>query len=183
MFLSDSDIKKAVEAGDVLIKDFDESRLNPASYDIILDNKFKIIDEHSVPFVDPVNKVLPEYKDVIIEEDDSFILHPMHSVLGITRDYFGSTKYFIHLYGKSSLARIGLSIHHTAPLINPGHQLNMVLELCNLSRVPIILRPGMRIGQIIFSDLSSSVSKDYKEFGRYQDKDWQSYVPNPKEEK
>ena len=42
MFLSDVDIKKAVNNGDIMIKDFDESRLQQASYDILLGNKFLV---------------------------------------------------------------------------------------------------------------------------------------------
>jgi dCTP deaminase len=96
-------------------------------------------------------------------------------------DYFGSDKYLVHLSGKSSLARLGLIIHNTAGIINPGHFLNITFELCNLNRLPIILRPGMRIGQILFSELSSAPEKDYKSTGRYHGRDWQHFV-DPKEE-
>ena len=47
--------------------------------------------------------------------------------------------------------------------------------------MPIILRPNMRIGQILFSELSSPPSKDYKTTGRYQGRDWQHFV-DPREE-
>jgi deoxycytidine triphosphate deaminase len=36
MYLSDVDIKKALESKDIVISDFDEKRLQPASYDILL---------------------------------------------------------------------------------------------------------------------------------------------------
>ena len=167
MILADKDIRKAIEHGEITISDFDESRLQPASYDILLGNKFIINDANSTQFIDPVNKIYAKTHEVEIPDDGTFVLHPGISVLGISYDYFGSDKYLVQLGGKSSLARIGLMVHNTAGLINPGHYLNITLELCNLNNVPIILRPKMPIGQLTFWQLSSEVEKDYKEIGRY----------------
>lgn len=181
MYLSDKDIKNAVQKGEIVIQGFDEERLQPASYDILLGNKFLMSNTESTVAIDPVNKIFPETKEIIIPDSGVFVLHPGISILGTSVDYFGSDKYLIHLSGKSSLARLGLIIHNTAGIINPGHFLNITFELCNLNRLPIILRPQMRIGQILFSELSSSPKKDYKSTGRYHNRDWQHFV-DPKEE-
>lgn len=114
MFLSDSDIKKAVLDGSITLSDFDTKRLGPTSYDILLGNKFLVIKSHSTPFIDPVNKILPEYHEILLRDNESFTLHPGATVLGVSEDYFGSDKYLIQLSGKSSLARIGLIVHNTA---------------------------------------------------------------------
>ncbi|MBU6427074.1 dCTP deaminase [Patescibacteria group bacterium] len=182
MYLSDRDIRKAIEDGSILIEGFDETRLQPASYDILLGNKFIVHNTQSTPAIDPVKKIYPEPKEIIISEEEGvFILHPGVNILGTSIDYFGSDKYLIQLSGKSSLARIGLVIHNTAGIINPGHFLNITFELCNMNQIPIILRPKMRIGQILFSELSSKPIKDYKNTGRYHGRDWQHFV-DPKEE-
>jgi dCTP deaminase len=181
MYLSDVDIKKGVKNGDIVIKDFDEARLQPASYDILLSNKFIVWNAEQSVAIDPVRKIYPETKEIVIPDDGHFVLHPGISILGTSVDYFGSDKYLIQLSGKSSLARIGLIVHNTAGLINPGHFLNITFELCNLNHIPIILRPNMRIGQIIFSELTNPPVKDYKTTGRYQGRDWQHFV-DPKEE-
>jgi dCTP deaminase len=181
MFLSDSDIKKAVEKGEIVIQGFELDRLQPASYDILLGNKFVLHNTESIMAIDPVNKIFPETKELIIPDSGMFVLHPGVSVLGTSVDYFGSDKYLIHLSGKSSLARLGLIIHNTAGIINPGHFLNITFELANLNHIPIILRPGMRIGQILFSELSNPPQKDYKTTGRYHNRDWQHFA-DPKEE-
>ena len=95
------------------------------------------------------------------------------SILGLSVDYFGSKKYLIQLHGKSSLARIGLLVHNTAGLVNPGHFLQITFELCNLNKVPIILTPGMEIGQITFSQMSSNSGIDYRSMdSKYVDKQW-----------
>ncbi|MBV9159021.1 MAG: dCTP deaminase, partial [Candidatus Kaiserbacteria bacterium] len=57
MFLSDSDIKKAVLSGDIVLQPFDQARLQPVSYDIQLGNKFVENDSSGTHFVDPARKV------------------------------------------------------------------------------------------------------------------------------
>lgn len=177
MYLSDRDILKALGTKEIMIKDFDETRLQPASYDILLDNRFIVHNTDQVTAIDPANKKFPETKEIIISPGGHFVLHPGVSVLGRSIDFFGSDHYLIHLSGKSSLARIGLIIHNTAGIVNPGHHLNITFELCNLNRLPIILRPGMAIGQILFSKLSSPTIRNYKKIGRYHGKEWNSYIP------
>ncbi len=181
MYLSDVDIKKAVEEGDIVMHGFDAARLQPASYDILLGNKFIITDSESSTFIDPVLKQFPETRELVVPPNGTFVLHPGLSVLGTSVDYFGSDKYLIQLSGKSSLARIGLIVHNTAGLINPGHFLNITFELCNLNNLPIVLHPNMRIGQLTFSQLTTPPVKDYKTTGRYQGRDWQHYV-DPRDE-
>ncbi len=180
MFLSDVDIKKAVKNGDIVISDFDVKRLQPATYDILLGNKFSIVSGHETLFVDPEKKIYPVLKDRIVPDGEEYFLHPGGTVLGTSKDYFGSDKYLIQLSGKSSLARIGLVVHNTAGIINPGHFLNITFELSNSNKVPIVLRPGMKIGQILFAALSNPPQKDYKSTGRYQGRDWEHFV-DPKE--
>ncbi len=177
MYLSDQDIIRAVTSGDITLSDFDERRLQPASYDILLGNKFIVPEPYFTQVIDPVNNIFPATRELILENHECFILHPGVSVLGTSQDYFGSDIYLIHLSGKSSLARIGLIVHNTAGLINPGHFLNITFELCNLNTVPIILRPHMAIAQITFSQLSSPTRRTYEQTGRYHQKNWVGYVP------
>lgn len=182
MFLVDKDIKKAVKSKKIRIDDFDEARLNPVSYDILLGNKFIVNKEFKSKIIDPVNKIFPETEEIVIEDNGEFILHPGHSVLGLSHDFFGSDEFLIQLGGKSSLARIGLMIHNTAGVINPGHYLNIVLELTNQNTLPIILRPKMPIGQIVFSKMSGTPSNNYKHVGRFANNNWDNFA-SKKEEK
>lgn len=176
MFLSDIDIEKAVCGGDITIRPFDARRLQPASYDICLGNNFILNDESSTHFIDPVKKVYAKTKEVTIKDGGEFVLHPGISVLGTSKEYFGSDNYLVQIGGKSSLARIGLMIHNTAGIINPGHFLNVTLELTNQNNVPIILRPGMEIAQLTFSRLSSPPKQSYKKIGRYAKNNWNNFA-------
>ena len=177
MFLSDKDIEKAIKAGDVTLEPYDKKRLQPASYDIRLGNLFIVNDPHTTSFIDPVKGIHPNTHSVEVADGDTFVLHPGVSLLGYSKEYFGSDRYLIEVNGKSSLARIGLLVHNSAALVNPGHFLNIALELCNLNNVPIILRPGMEIAQLTFSPLSSEAKTEYKEKGRYHLNNLAGYVP------
>lgn len=181
MFLSDIDIQKAVDAGEIQLTPFSPSRLQPASYDIVLGNTFIINDPHTTTMIDPARKVFPKTREVIIPDSGEFVLHPGVSILGYSKEHFGSKSYMIEVNGKSSLARIGLLIHNSASLINPGHFLQVALELCNLNNVPIVLRPGMEIAQLTFSKLSSPPSTSYEQNGRYAYDNIRGYV-EPKSE-
>jgi len=182
MVLSDTDIVKAVKAGEITLSGFERKRVQPASYDILLGNRFVLTDENETFFIDPVKKKYAKTHEIIIPDGEEFVLHPGVSVLGISRDYMGSDTYLVQLGGKSSLARIGLLVHNTAGLINPGHFLHITLELCNLNNVPIVLRPGMEIAQVTFSPLSSPHQTSYKEVGRYAENNWDNHKP-PKRRK
>ncbi len=181
MFLSDGDIKKAVENEEIVIKDFDERRLQPASYDVLLGNKFILTSAHETQAIDPVNKIFPKTSEVEILDGKEFVLHPRMTVLGTLKDFVGSEKYLIQISGKSSLARIGLVVHNTAGIINPGHFLHITLELANFNIAPIILRPGMAIAQLTFSKLTSPVWQDYSKTGRFNGDNWKkNFTPETK---
>lgn len=180
MFLSDIDIEKAIKGKEITLEPYVRSRLQPASYDITLGNKFVENDASSTHFVDPARKIYAKTTEKMVKDGDEFVLHPGVSVLGLSKEFFGSDHYLIQVGGKSSLARVGLMIHNTAGIINPGHFLNITFEITNQSNIPIILRPGMEIAQITFSKLSSPTSRNYKHVGRFAKDNWNHFVPAKK---
>jgi len=168
MFLSDTDIRKAVQSGSIIIEPFAEEKLQVASYDVTLGNEFEVVDRHAIKVSDPVKKIFPKTRKIVIKDDGMFVLHPGENVLGKQKEFIGvDLEHLILLSGKSSLARIGLVVHNTAMLFNPGHKFYPTFELVNSSNIPIILRPGMEIAQLIFAKLSSPAGKDYEDIGRY----------------
>ena len=177
MFLSDTDIHAAVKRGEIILEPFEVKRLQPASYDIRLGNTFIINEPHSTKAIDPGKGVYPKTNTVEIKDGEEFVLHPGVSILGYSKERFGSDKYLIEVNGKSSLARIGLIMHNSASIVNPGHILNIALELCNLNNVPIVLRPGMEIAQLTFSTLSNPTKRSYKQTGRYNQNNIVGYMP------
>lgn len=173
MFLSDSDIKRALKKGDIVITPFVNKQLQPASYDIRLGSKFILTESHASEVINPAKNKFAKIREVLLKKGEVFVLHPGVSILGISIERFGSKTHLIQLHGKSSLARIGLLVHNTAGLVNPGHFLQISFELCNLNKVPIVLTPGMEIGQLTFSQMSSGPEIDYKSIdSKYIDKNW-----------
>lgn len=180
MFLSDTDIKKALKEGKITLTPFKESQLQPASYDIRLGNVFQLSDLYATAFIDPVKRVYGKTREMKVPDGSEFILRPGVSVLATSKEFFGSDHYLIQLGGKSSLARVGLMVHNTAGIINPGHFLHITLELTNQNTVPIILRPGMEIAQITFSMLTSPPKQNYGKSGRYARDNWKHFTPAKK---
>lgn len=171
MFLSDVDIKRALKEKKIVIRPFHEDQLQIASYDVRLGNEFLVTDRHNIEVVDPVNKKYPKTRKIVVKNGEEFVLHPGENVIGKQVEYIGcDTGHLILLSGKSSLARAGLVVHNTAMLFNPGHYFYPTFELVNTNNVPIILRPGMEIAQILFAQLSSKAGKGYQEVGRYDEK-------------
>jgi dCTP deaminase len=162
MFLSDIDIKNALSSGDIILQDFDEKRLQPASYDILLGNEFMVFENHKIDFIDPKSPIENAMRKVIIPDDGFFVLHPGEFALGVTKDFFGvSDKLCCQIMGKSSLARLGLIIHTTAGFVDPGNQLKATLEFVNVNKLPIKLYPNMKIGQLSFCKLLTPAQKPY----------------------
>jgi dCTP deaminase len=180
MFLSDVDIKKGIESGTLVIKPFNPDQLQLASYDVTLGNEFEVVDRHLIQASDPSRKIYPATRKIQIADGGEFVLHPGENVLGKQREFIGvDNEHLILLSGKSSLARVGLVVHNTAMLFNPGHHFYPTFELVNASDIPIILRPGMQIAQILFAKLSSPTSKSYEEVGRY-DSENSNHFAEPK---
>jgi dCTP deaminase len=177
MFLSDVDIRENVKNGRITLEPFALEQLQPASYDIRLGNKFITNDENSTHFIDPVKKIYAKTRELTLKDSEEFVLHPGVSVLGASKEFFGSDHYLIQVGGKSSLARIGLMVHNTAGIINPGHFLHITFEISNQNNIPIILHPNMEIAQITFSMLSSPPQQNYGKTGRFAKDNWKHFVP------
>ncbi|MGD0328797.1 MAG: dCTP deaminase [Minisyncoccia bacterium] len=168
MFLSDIDIKKGIKKGSIIIRPFSQKNLQPVSYDVTLGNEFEVTNRHVTSIIDPSNKIYPQTRTIKVKDGEAFILHPGESVLGKQREFVGvDREHLILLSGKSSLARAGLVVHNTAMLFNPCHYFYPTFELVNTNNVPIILRPGMTIAQLLFARLTSPTGRTYKETGRY----------------
>jgi dCTP deaminase len=69
------------------------------------------------------------------------------------------------LEGRSRYARMGVIIHLTSALVQPGSDNRQVLEIVNLAPFPIRLHAGMRVSQVVFEMLKSETGKPYAKFG------------------
>src|SRR6202034_2954534 len=84
---------------------------------------------------------------------DGYSLVPKKLILGWSAEYIdlrNDARLAARVEGKSSLARLGLGVHVTAPTIHAGFDGRIRLEIINHGLIPIRLRAGMRICQLIF---------------------------------
>jgi dCTP deaminase len=65
----------------------------------------------------------------------------------------------------------GVFLSNTAGVVDPGYQGQITLELSNLGAAPVSLTPGMRISQLILTQLSSPAERPYgaERGSKYQD--------------
>jgi len=162
MILSDRDIRIAIQNKEIFIDPFDENDIKPASIDLHLDRHFLIFDSVRNFVIDPKIPMDDIMREVTIEEDRPFVLHPGEFALGMIYETTGvGNKLVGRLEGKSSVGRMGLLIHVTAGFLDPGNSLKMTLELHNTANMPILLYYKMPIAQMAFEELKSECEKPY----------------------
>lgn len=166
MILSDGDIKKALESKKIIIEpslDY-STQLGSCSIDLRLGNAFRVFDYSRYPYIDPTRKDYSNEitKEVVVKEGDNFIMQPGDFVLAVTLETVKIPADLMgRLEGRSSLGRLGLVVHSTASIFDPGWDGKPVLELGNLGRMAISLTPGMRICAMTFEELSSPAEIPY----------------------
>ncbi|NCD17373.1 MAG: dCTP deaminase [Actinobacteria bacterium] len=162
MLLSDRDIRAQVESGRVVLDPWDPAMVQPSSVDVRLDRYFRLFDNHKYAVIDPAADQSDLTRLVAVGPDQPFVLHPGEFVLGATHEVVTlPDDIAARLEGKSSLGRLGLLTHSTAGFIDPGFTGHVTLELSNTATMPILLHPGMKIGQLCFFQLSSPAEAPY----------------------
>jgi dCTP deaminase len=102
---------------------------------------------------------------ITIDQQSGYPIVPRKLALGWTKERIEmdvEARIAARVEGKSSLARLGLVIHMTAPTIHAGFKGRIRLEMMNHGAVPIRLWPGMRICQLIFETTLGTAEKGYK---------------------
>lgn len=174
MVLSDRDIKKAINSGRIKINPFPnfKTQLGSCSIDLRLGKSFRVFEFSKNPYIDPTKK---DYSNEVthsieLKEDEHFIMQPGDFVLAVTLEKITiSSDLLGRLEGRSSLGRLGIVVHSTASVFDPGWDGNAVLELGNLGRIAVALYPGMRICAMTFEELSSPAEVPYtkKKLAKY----------------
>jgi dCTP deaminase len=162
VLLSDRDIRTQIDGGRVRLDPWDPAMVQPSSVDVRLDRYFRLFDNHKYPVIDPAAEQPDLTRLVEVERDESFVLHPGEFVLGSSYETVTlPDDIAARVEGKSSLGRLGLLTHATAGFVDPGFTGHVTLELSNVATLPIVLHPGMKIGQLCFFQLSSASEHPY----------------------
>ena len=162
MVLSDSAIRRLVEAGRIGIEPYDPALMQPSSLDVRVDRLFRVFRNSRYPYIDVKEEQEGLTELVEVADTEPFILHPGEFVLGSTLERVTLPDDLVaRLEGKSSLGRLGLLIHSTAGFIDPGFDGHVTLELSNVANLPITIYPGMKIGQLSFVQMSEPAETPY----------------------
>ena len=166
MLMSDRDIHVALDSERIHLMPLDRDLIQPASIDVRLDRYFRLFDNHRYAVIDPAAEQPGLTRQVTVSDEEPFVLHPGEFVLGATYERVRlGDDIAARLEGKSSLGRLGLLTHSTAGFIDPGFDGHVTLELSNTATMPILLYPGMKIGQLCFFGLSSAAEHPYGSSG------------------
>lgn len=162
MILSDVDLQKEIKNRRVIISPFNLSSIQPASYDVTLGDQFRIFKNTQKAYLD-VKEDFSEFMELIkIPKGKPLIIHPREFLLGTTVEKVKLPDDIVaQLMGRSSIGRLGIIVHATAGFIDPGFEGHITLEMTNVANIPIALYPGMRIGQISFTRMSSPAKNPY----------------------
>ncbi len=157
--LSGEEILKEVENGNIIIEPFNKERINPNSYNMTLSDELLV-------YTEDVLDVAKEnsYKKIKIPKE-GYILAPNTLYLAKTNEYTASDKYVAQLSGRSSIGRIGLSVHISGGFGEIGFKGNWTLNITCIR--PTMIKPNMEICQIWFYPLIGNKVKTYD--GKYQD--------------
>lgn len=179
MMLADRDIAAEVALGRLGIEPYTPAHLQPCSYDVTLGPRlwlpFERTDQGQPHTVVPtVSDLAYCGREINMDTDGAYRLDPGMVCLGSTREYFRVPAHLaLKLDGRSSGGRAFLLIHATAGLCDAGWEGQITYEMANIGPFGLILRPGLRLGQVEVHRLSSPVETPYGDArrtsgGRYQ---------------
>lgn len=168
MVLSNEDIKSAIRRGVLRFEPaISGEQIGPASVDLTLAGDFWTFRKKYVG-KKPVDLSKVGFKEATEgHRSKSITLPPGGMCLGITREKIHMPDSLIGtLEGRSRYARMGLAVHVTSALVQPGSQNHQVLEIVNFAPFPVTIHEGMRISQIVFEKLDTRTSKPYSKYGK-----------------
>lgn len=144
--------------------------ISGVTVDIHLGDSFRVLQDHAAPYIDisgpreeidaAIARVMSD--EIRLAEGDAFFIHPGEFALAVTHESVTLPADVVGwLDGRSSLARLGLMVHVTAHRIDPGWSGQIVLEFFNSGKLPLALRPGMKIGALSFETLGEPCLRPY----------------------
>ena len=145
MILSDKDIILELNKGNLKIIPIIEGNVQPCSVDLTLGKELITIAGKRIDIA-----------------KNSYKLKPGEFILASTEEYVEIPNYLCgQVDGRSSVARLGISIHQTGGYIDAGYNGNITLELFNCSDKDFELEWGDSICQLVIHVLSSECLRPY----------------------
>jgi len=168
MMLSSDDIRKALEDGSLVVEPFHESCIRLSGLSLHLGEQ--ILRPRPGTVVDVLKRIAPEYDEQTITLEEPCVLAPHEFVLAHTLELVTvGQQYGLLIEGRSTLARVGLTVVQTAMIVDPGHTARSItLELANHSPNPILLYPKMKIARAALFEFKTPPAEAYDKVGKYR---------------
>jgi len=164
--LSDKHIKEYLEKGLIGIDPLDnpDIQIQPSSVDLRIGNEFKGFKIIRKPCIDPMDKsdIASYMESFYIADGEPFIIHPGEFALATTHETIKLPDNLVaRVEGRSSMGRLGVTMHVTAGYIDPGFEGKITLEISNIGKMPVALYTGQRVCQIVFETMTSPAEIPY----------------------
>lgn len=150
-----------IKAGRIMMSPFDETKINPNSYNLTLNNTLLMYKDDVLDY----KKENPTSKVII--PDSGLILYPGKLYLGSTNEETYTNHYIPVLNGRSSIGRLGITIHITAGFGDIGWKGKWTLEISVVKKVKVY--PNMEICQQSWFVPAGDTDIQYA--GRYQNQE------------
>lgn len=150
MILTGNEIKAQL-GNDILIDPFDESLLNPNSYNLRLHNELLVYEEIVLDMRRP-----NRFRRYTIPEE-GFVLNANQLYLGRTMERTETHNLVPMLEGRSSVGRLGLFVHVTAGFGDIGFCGFWTLEMFAVQ--PVRVYPGVPICQIFYHQVAGEITE------------------------
>ena len=157
MVLSKVDILTHIGLGDIVIEPLNLDNIGTNSIDVHLSKFMMTIDNDGEPLdvAKPANITLFEIPN---RDDGGYLLQPDVLYLASTLERTWTKKHLPTLHGKSSIARMGISIHD-AGFGDVGFKGHWTLEITVTQ--PVRVYAGMPIGQLCYQEVKTLPDTDY----------------------
>ena len=164
--LSDQEIWSLISAGRLKIDPPPAlAAVSPSTIDLTLANDFLVPivwgGDAAATSIDTRDsrKVMEALADLssgfVVPDGDSFELAPGRFALAWTRERISLPNFLAaRVEGRSTPARLGLSVHQSAPTVHPTFEGRLQLELTNAGPFALKLYPGQRICQLVVETMS-----------------------------
>lgn len=181
-FLSDTSIRQLLNNPDAHLEGRitvepppAEMQLGPCSIDLTLSTSFARFRRFPLllrwKIFDPLSTKSEKqaiqdqwYRYYTVTNTKGFLIRPGEVVLTTSEEYINLPKSVLGLItGRSSYSRMGIEVHLTQDLNQPGHSGRVLLQIKNNAPFSIRLYPGMRIAQLLIAKLDQPCHTGYDE--------------------
>jgi dCTP deaminase len=170
--LVDFQLRSLISNGRLKVIPLMDGAIQPNSIDVRLNNQFAVYEGRYMgvkldPYSEESTKLGLRYftDDNILLEKGGFLLAETLEQIELPDDICATIE------GKSSLARLGITVHQTGGWIDCGFKGSITLEMTNENIRPVVLRAGMPIAQLVFHQTSAGAEIPYnmKKTAKYRD--------------